>query len=104
MKSDSKKTENSGSQSKADQEFHETILEAYSLQEKDRKAFQKWAKEANKEGWRRGNDPNFNAYYVASKLPPNLYRRFFSFCEKNNWSKSTAVKFAIHHLLSSKNV
>lgn len=76
------------------------MAEAYALQSEDRKAFQQWVKEANRKGWRRSDDPNFNSYYVASKLPPQLYQQFYSFCKSNNWSKSTAIKFAIHKLLS----
>ena len=83
-------------------EFQKATLDAYSLQSEDRKSFEDWAKEANKEGFHRANDPNHNAYYVASKLPPYLYASFYRFCKTNGWSKSTAIKFAIHQLLSSK--
>ena len=85
-------------------EFHKTILEAYLLQSEDRESFENWVIRENRHRNDRPveTDPNHNAYYVASKLPPNLYKRFYSFCEKNHWSKSTAVKFAIHQLLSSK--
>ena len=82
--------------------FDQATLDAYSLQSEDRKAFQKWVKRANKEGFHRANDPNHNAYFVASKLPPYLYASFYRFCKTNGWSKSTAIKFAIHQLLSSK--
>ena len=83
-------------------DFHQKMQEAYSLQTEDRESFQEWVKEASKEGFNRKNDPNHNAYYVASKLPPRLYQRFYSFCKTNNWSKSTAVKFAIHQLFSAE--
>ena len=84
----------------ADQKYHQMMEDAYRLQSEDRKAFQQWVKEANKQGWRRSDDPNHNAYYVASKLPPDLYQQFYAFCKTNNWSKSTAIKFAIHQLFS----
>jgi hypothetical protein len=104
VKSDSKKTENSGSPSEAEKEFHKTMAQAYSLQNKDRKSFQQWIRKENTSGWRRREDPHHNAFYVASKLPPDLYKQFYLFCEVNNFSRSTAVKYAIHFLLSSKNV
>ena len=93
-----------GSNPMDEQSFHYEMDKAYSLQTQDRKAFEKWIDKARKEGWRRPNDPNFNAYYVAAKLPPSLYQRFYSFCKTNNWSKSTAIKFAIHQLFCSDNV
>tara|TARA_R100001443_G_scaffold109312_1_gene120537 strand:+ start:100 stop:453 length:354 start_codon:yes stop_codon:yes gene_type:complete len=75
---------------------------------KVRESFERWVREENR--YReikldhRGADldPNFNAYYVAAKLPPYLYARFYNFCKTNNWSKSTAIKFAIHQLLSTE--
>ena len=95
----------------ADQQYHRMMEEAYALQSEedklsleDRESFQQWVKEANKEAFDRKDDPNHNAYYVASKLPPQLYKQFYAFCRTNNWSKSTAIKFAIHQLFSSSNV
>lgn len=85
-----------------DEDFHKMMEEAYQLQSQDRESFQQWVKEANKEEYNRVNDPNHNAYAVSSKLPPLLYRKFYKFCRTNNWSKSTAVKFAIHQLLSEQ--
>ena len=32
----------------------------------------------------------------------DLYQQFYAFCKTNNWSKSTAIKFAIHQLFSSE--
>ena len=88
----------------------DAISETFEVSDKVRESFERWVKEENR--YReikldhRGADldPNMNAYYVASKLPPYLYARFYNFCKTNEWSKSTALKFAIHHLLSSKNV
>ena len=104
MKSDFKKTENLGIQSEVEKEFHKTMAKAYSLQNKDRQSFKNWIKKENTSGWRRRDDPDHNAFHVASKLPPDLYKQFYLFCEVNNFSKSTAVKYAIHFLLSSKHV
>ena len=81
----------------------QATLDAYSLRSKERKAFEDWVAKENR--WKLDpatNDPNHNAYYVASKLPPYLYASFYRFCKTNGWSKSTAIKFAIHQLLSSK--
>tara|TARA_B100001063_G_scaffold72925_1_gene67117 strand:- start:33 stop:311 length:279 start_codon:yes stop_codon:yes gene_type:complete len=87
-----------------DNAFHEQMQEAYFIQEKDRESFQEWAIQASKELKQldRKDDPNHNDYYVAVKLPPSQYQRFYTFCKSNDWSKSTALKFAIHQLLSSK--
>ena len=85
-------------------EVCEHIIQAYSLQSKDRKSFEDWVLKENRHRNDRPveTDPNHNAYYVASKLPPRLYRSFYNFCKTNGWSKSTAIKFAIHQLISSK--
>ena len=44
-----------------------------------------------------------NDYYVAAKLPGKLYAQFYSLCQKQGWSKSTGIKYAIHQLFSSHN-
>ena len=44
-----------------------------------------------------------NDYYVAAKLPGCLYAQFYSFCQKQGWSKSTGIKYAINHLIQSLN-
>ena len=88
MKSDSKKTENSGKPSKVEQEFHDTMKRLYAAQPKG-------SLDENK---------NRNDYYVAAKLPAKQYGEFFAFLESKGWSKATGIKFAIHQLLSSKNV
>ena len=81
----------------------QATLGAYSLRIKDRRAFEDWVAKENKSKFDlASSDPNHNAYYVASKLPPYLYASFYRFCKTNGWSKSTAIKFAIHQLLSSK--
>lgn len=87
----------------ADEAYHRMMEEAYALQAEDRESFQQWVKEASREGFDRKGDPNHNAYYVASKLPPQLYEKFYSFCKQNDWSKSTGIKFAIHQLFLSEN-
>ena len=42
-----------------------------------------------------------NDYYVAAKLPGDLYSDFYILCVEQGWSKATGIKFAIHYLLQS---
>ena len=88
----------------ADEDFHKMMETAYALQSEDRKAFELWVKRENRNRNDRPveSDPNHNAYYVGSKLPPLLYRKLYQFCKTNNWSKSTAIKFFVHEFFSSK--
>ena len=88
MKSDSKKTESSGSLSKAEKEFHATMKRLYAAQPKG-------SLDENK---------NRNDYYVAAKLPASQYGEFYAFLKTKGWSKATGIKYAIHRLLSSKHV
>jgi hypothetical protein len=88
VKSDSKKPEDLGSLSTAEQKFHRTMQALYAAQKKDCT----------------NSKRNCNDYYVAAKLPESQYIAFYAFLESKGWSKSTGIKFAIHQLLLSKNV
>ena len=85
MKSDSKKHRIPGIPSDQETAFHEKMRKLY------------------KEQGRLLDRHNGNDYYVAAKLPGNLYSDFYILCQQQGWSKSTGIKFAIDHLLKSLN-
>ena len=74
-----------GSQSPIDDEaFHEQMRAAYKLQ-------------GTLKDNRNGND-----YHVQAKLPASLYSQFWNLLKKQNWSKTTGVRYAIYKLLNEQ--
>lgn len=68
-----------------DQDFHDRMLAEYRNQR------------SASEPCPEGTDPSAwsNRYYVAAKLPSDLYTTLFSYCKKHELSMSRAIKFLL---------
>ena len=42
------------------------------------------------------NNQTYNRYVVSVKLTQDLYRKFWQYCKKNNFNKSTGLKNLIN--------
>ena len=69
----------------SEQDFHDQMLAEYKKQR------------AKGEPCPKGTDPSAwsNRYYVAAKLPGDLYFNLFTYCKKHDLSMSRAIKFLL---------
>lgn len=70
-----------------DQDFHDKMLKAYKEQ-KQVSPKEARPKNVDFEEWR-------NRYAISVKLPPDLYRSFYSYCKEHELSASRALKFLL---------